>query len=869
MNARIALLALLCLGCRTKEFDPSDSGAVALEDTGAAADTAAVPTDTGEPGDTGEPVDTGDSGDTAEPVVDADSDGFDETQDCDDSNSEIHPDADEVCDGVDNDCDLLVDQGAIDTLTWYRDADGDGFGDAASPVASCDAPSGYVDDATDCDDTNPDVHPAGAELCNGLDDDCDSLVDDDDPDVTGQLTWHLDADGDGHGGTSYATLACDAPSGFAASSDDCDDGEAAANPSANEACDALDNDCDSLVDESGASGEQTWYADADGDGYGDAAVSSASCDAATGYVDDATDCDDTDSAVNPAADEWCNGLDDDCDGLVDDDDTVTDAGTFYADTDGDGFGDASAPIEACEQPSASATDATDCDDTSATVNPDASELCNGTDDDCDALVDDDDPDLADALTWYLDYDADGYGNAAFSTEACSAPASYGADATDCNDYNSEVHPAATEVCNGTDDDCDGLVDDDDTVSDPSTFYADADSDGYGDPSAATTACEAPSGSSTDGTDCDDGNSEVHPAATEVCNGTDDDCDGLVDDDDPGLADASTWSIDYDGDSYGSTTYTLDACDQPSGYVADASDCDDTDSGANPGAEEACDGADNDCDDDVDEDTTGTTTWYADADGDGFGDPDTSSDACLQPSDTTDDASDCDDGDAGVNPDAEEVCDGVDSDCDGDADNGVLGSDATCAAESCLAILDDGASEGDGDYWLEVEGSTDTWTCDMSTDGGGWTLVFTDGFDDGVDAGWDYGSTYDCSGWGVMLGGYGLTAGTELTLDTTAWSIDHSEAWVELTYAKLDSWDGETAYVELDGVTLWSESLQYYDGAEVCGWNRGWSGSYDEQHFVSEITSHSDDALQLVAGSELDQDAGDESFGIDDVAIWVR
>ncbi|MCP4805298.1 MAG: hypothetical protein GY884_08105, partial [Proteobacteria bacterium] len=107
------------------------------------------------------------------------------------------------------------------------------------------------------------------------------------------------------------------------------------------------------------------------------------------------------------------------------------------------------------------------------------------------------------------------------------------------------------------------------------------------------------------------------------------------------------------------------------------------------------------------------------------------------------------------------------------------------------------------------------------------------------------------------------------LDATAWSITHSEAWVELGYAKLDSWDGETAYVELDGVELWSEELWYYDGAEVCGWDRGWEGSYDELHEISEITSHSSDALELVVGSELNQDASDESFGVDDVAIWVR
>ena len=107
------------------------------------------------------------------------------------------------------------------------------------------------------------------------------------------------------------------------------------------------------------------------------------------------------------------------------------------------------------------------------------------------------------------------------------------DRTDCDDGSSAVNPAATEVCNGIDDDCDAAVDDADGSLDSSTgstFYADSDGDTYGDPSVSVDACLVPSGYVSDRTDCDDGDGGVNPAATEICfNGIDDDCSGAEDD----------------------------------------------------------------------------------------------------------------------------------------------------------------------------------------------------------------------------------------------------------------------------------------------------------------------------------------------------
>ncbi len=98
-----------------------------------------------------------------------------------------------------------------------------------------------------------------------------------------------------------------------------------------------------------------------------------------------TDCDDRDAATFPGADETCNGVDDDCDGEADED--AVDVSTFYADTDGDGHGDAADPVEACVAPEGYVETGDDCDDGSAAVSPSAEESCNDTDDDCDGAVD--------------------------------------------------------------------------------------------------------------------------------------------------------------------------------------------------------------------------------------------------------------------------------------------------------------------------------------------------------------------------------------------------------------------------------------------------------------------------------------------------
>ncbi len=452
--------------------------------------------------------------------------------------------------------------------------------------------------------------------------------------------------------------------GYSEVDGDCDDADSSLSPGATEYCDGVDNDCDGSTDEDSAADAGTWYADDDGDGYGDASSTTAACSQPSGYLSDDSDCDDSDPAVHPGASESCNGVDDDCDGSTDEDSAV-DASTWYADDDGDGFGDASSTTAACSLPSGYSSDATDCDDSDPAAYPGADEYCDGHDDDCDGSVDEDT--AVDAATWYADGDGDGYGDASSTATACSVPSGYVSGSTDCDDGDAAAYPGADEYCDGNDDDCDGSVDES-TAVDAATWYADSDSDGYGDASSSSVACSAPSGHVSDATDCDDSDAAAYPGADEYCDGHDDDCDGDVDED--SAVDASTWHPDRDGDGYGDASTSASACSAPSGSIADGSDCDDYDSAVYPGTDEYCDGYDNDCDGRVDEsDAVDASTWYADSDGDGYGDPSVTYTACDQPPNTTTDTTDCDDSLVSVYPGAPETWyDGIDQDCDGNDDD---------------------------------------------------------------------------------------------------------------------------------------------------------------------------------------------------------
>ena len=540
--------------------------------------------------------------------VDADGDGYANTVDCDDSDDTVYPNADEVCDGVDNDCDSAIDEDVGDT--YYTDGDGDGFGDPDAPVLACSEGSGVVSDNTDCDDFNPDVYPAADELCDDLDNDCDTEVDE----GVG-ATWYRDADNDGYGDASDAIDACEAPEGYVEDDTDCDDLDIERYPGNTEVCDGKDNDCNDDIDSDAVDRTEYW-ADSDSDGFGDeTAAGELHCDAPSGTADNADDCDDSNGAVNPDATEVCDAIDNNCDDTIDD-----------VDLDADGFTD----IEC--------VDGSDCDDTYNTIFPGATDTWyDGIDQDCDNADD-------------YDADADGYVEDAYAGLVTrGVPGTGSLPAGECDDTNPTVNPGATDTWyDGIDQDCDGADD------------YDADVDGYVQDIhlGLPTTYVSGSGALPDG-DCDDTVTSVNPAATDTWyDGIDQDCDGRDD-----------YDADEDGyvpDAYTglATTYVTGSGSLPDG------DCDDTDSSINPAATDTWyDGIDQDCD--------GADDY--DADGDGYASSDYTGD-------------DCDDDDTAINPGEAEICDdGIDQNCDGTSD--------TCSFIGDIPVTD-------ADAWFYGESAVD-------------------------------------------------------------------------------------------------------------------------------------------------------------------
>jgi hypothetical protein len=215
----------------------------------------------------------------------------------------------------------------------------------------------------------------------------------------------------------------------------------------------------------------TWYADGDGDGFGDVSVTITDCGPPSGYVSNSTDCDDTSAANNPNA-------------------------IWYADDDGDGYGDANDSQSACSAPSGYVSNGTDCNDNDAAINPGATESCDGVDNDCDSNVDE-----GVLITYYRDADGDSYGDSDDSQGACSAPSGYVANSADCDDSDANINPGAPETCDGTDNNCSG---DESDATDATTWYADADDDGLGDPATTLVQCSQPSGYVSNSNDVDVG-----------------------------------------------------------------------------------------------------------------------------------------------------------------------------------------------------------------------------------------------------------------------------------------------------------------------------------------------------------------------------
>jgi hypothetical protein len=281
-------------------------------------------------------------------------------------------------DGVPNAQDCAPGDPKITTLNFWHDLDGDGFG-AGEMIKDCALKAGLSDKAGDCSDGNKQIFPGASEICNILDDNCNNSVDEG---FTSH--WCRDKDQDGFGNPDDCKDDCGVPSGYIGNALDCNDEVASVKPGVEDVCDnAIDENCDGKIDN--APQATKWFADADGDGTGNPAVSLYSCKVRTGYVIVTGDCNDANPSVSPGAPEACEDMiDNDCDGATDTDANEVD---WYQDKDSDGFGDAKVAKTACKPPVGFVGNDIDCDDTKNAVKPGVDEVCNnGIDDNCDEDV---------------------------------------------------------------------------------------------------------------------------------------------------------------------------------------------------------------------------------------------------------------------------------------------------------------------------------------------------------------------------------------------------------------------------------------------------------------------------------------------------
>ena len=469
--------------------------------------------------------------------------------------------------------------------TYYVDGDRDGYGMNTMSVVACTKPIGYVEKKGDCDDKSAAVNPDAPEQCNRLDDDCDGAVDEGLP----LNVYFVDADADGWGGTGIVQ-ACGPPPGFVDRPGDCADDKPAINPGVMDACNEIDDNCNGMTDEGFAKAQ--FFLDKDGDGYGTTPTDFL-CKAPQGYADKNGDCEDGDPSIHPGAAELCDNIDQNCNGAVKDGLPQI---AYFTDGDKDGFGKTFCGLD-CRAPIGCVDNADDCDDTDSGIHPGVKEICNHLDDDCRGGPDDGLPKIA----YYQDDDADGYGTV-YVGDDCAPKRGAAPKNGDCADNNPAINPGAMETCNEYDDNCDGRTDEGFTKR---FYFQDLDGDGWG---FATIGplCAPPLGFTDKGGDCVDNNVNIHPTAMEQCNGEDDDCNGIKDDNEQ----LQISYQDIDGDGWARLgAASQSKCNIPAGWVpardlnGDGTpdwDCDDGDLTIYPGAPEKCgDNKDNDCDGTID------------------------------------------------------------------------------------------------------------------------------------------------------------------------------------------------------------------------------------------------------------------------------
>jgi len=703
-------------------------------------------------------------GDPCDP--DDDNDQVADEEDCASKDGEVFPGNDETCDGKDNNCNYIVDEGNPDT-------DFDGWKDCVDEDDDNDGSP----DGLDCAPLDPETNPAAVEVCDGADNNCNGAVDEDLPDLDGDgVADCVDEDTDGDGVPDSADNCVLVENELQEDLDQdtigdmCDtdmDGDNI--PNAVDNCPTVmnplqeDNEGDTVGDACDPDSDNDFVdneidncplvpnedqEDGDDDGTGDACEDDLDGD---GTLND-KDCEPENAAVYPGAEEVCDGLDNNCtlgvdEGFVDSDlDGYKDCVDMDDDNDGD-------------------FDLTDCASLDPAVHAGASEKCNNIDDDCSGEVDDG-----------LGSTSCGFGECQHSVPNCEDGLWQ-----ICNPFEG----ASPEQCDSLDNDCDGLVDEDlgsttcglgeclhtvfncaggveqtcDAKEGVGVEICDAkdnDCDGFIDEEQGTTtcglgACEHTVQNCVSGMtiycDPDAG------AAPEACDGQDNNCNGEIDEDlgevscgsgecfhvqsfcvggmpsqcDPflGVAPEQCDSLDNDCDGLvdeelGATTCGLGVCEHSVANCVDGIPqvCEPME-----GVElEICDGLDNDCEGEVDpEDADGCVIYYNDSDLDGYGL--SAASKCLCDADPPYSATvggDCNDGADTVNPGAQEDCDlPGDENCDGQANE-------DCVYEDCATLLALKPDSVSGPYMIDPDGDgidpAFSAYCDMDTVDGGWTLI---------------------------------------------------------------------------------------------------------------------------------------------------
>ncbi len=503
--------------------------------------------------------------------------------------------------------------------TWYADADGDGFGNIAVSQINCGQPTGYVANSTDCNDNLASMNPSFIEIFDGLDNNCNGITDE----GFAPLTFYLDADGDGIGGSSSVLNIVSPGPNYVLVTGDCNDANANMYPGNTEICDNLDNNCSGAIDENLIF--LNYYQDLDGDNFGNLNQVINACSLPVGYVLNSTDCNDANNLIYPGAVEIeGNGIDEDCNGA---DAPLTPvilgiyqfAGTLDCNTQDNVASNSNLDLTFANFSGVG----TNCAigggifnrsgwNIGASVdlnqyNEFSVSAANCKSMNLDRVAFKFRPSgAAGSPIWHLRSSLDNfatdldYGTGVNVNNANLDDTVYLTNHTNLTQVTFRFY--ITEMLGTT---TTWRMDDVSLYGNvisltPQTFYADVDQDGFGDLANDTLGCTMPAGFVTNSLDCNDADSTINPN--------------------------TLWYMDMDGDLLGNAAMTFTGCTPLSGYVLNATDCNDSDVN-----------------------TTGPTTYYADVDLDGFGDDASAADFCTPQVNMVTVGGDCNDADNTIYP----------------------------------------------------------------------------------------------------------------------------------------------------------------------------------------------------------------------------